>query len=96
MAPPGGGGKVVEENYITQKFTFKRTSQEIIFNKNAGNSWRNHSLNIILDEGSNKEVFWGYDVDGELLKYDGGYFFYTRNYGFPFGVFYVYATCGIF
>jgi hypothetical protein len=97
FAPQGEGGKVVEENYITQKFTFKRTSQEIIFNKNAGNSWSDYTLDIIKDEGPNKEYFWGFEETGSvLLKYDGGHFFYTKNAGYPFGVSYVYATCGIF
>ena len=96
-APQDEGGKVVEENYITQKFTFKRTPYEIIFNKNAGNHWSDFSLKIILEESKKyKEVFSAYGSQGHLLKYDEGHFFYTFNGGFPFGVSYVYATCGIF
>lgn len=86
-------GEIREVRGKKETFTFKRTEDEIIFNKNADNYFNDTSLKV--DPKNNwYEAFFAFD-DRSMLDYAGGDFFYTANYG-DMGANIIFASCDIY
>ena len=90
-------GKGVEKNYVREKFSFKRNSNSIIFNKNADNSFSDYALNTVYSYTTD-DWFEAYDNEIEtnaIFKYQGGKFLFVSNYASIAAVL-KYGTCETF
>ena len=90
-------GKGVEKNYISEKFSFKRNSDSIIFNKNADNSFSNFVLDKVHNYYTN-DWFEAYDKEVEtnaIFKYQDGKYLYVDNFANSSATL-RYGTCEIF
>ena len=71
----------VEKNYTKEKFSFKRNSDSIIFNKNADNSWDNLVLNKVHNYTDEWFEAFNREIDTSMIfKHEDGKFLYVDNF----------------
>ena len=86
-----------EKNYTGIKFTFKRTENEILFNKDADNHFSDIELSVIRSYNEADELLEIFEAKSKTshLNYENGGFYYTINWG-KLGISYLYANCDLF
>ena len=85
------------EKFLNLKFSFKVTEEEIIFNKDRDNIFKNFVMDIINDysEISSFNAVGKFRPSTSYLMFRRGHFFYTANYG-TLGAVLIYAKCESF